>query len=151
MESQDFTASIIVENTPQEVFDAVNNVPAWWTGNITGDTKKLGDEFKYQYGDTHRSTQKITEFVPGKKVVWHVTDSYIGFVEDKKEWNDTDIIFEISEKGDKTELVFTHKGLVPPIACYDNCSRAWGMLINSNLRNLIITGKSQTEASIKSS
>ncbi len=91
----------------------------------------------------HHSTQKVTEFIPGKKVVWHVLDSQLSFVKDKSEWKGTDIIFEIAEKGDKTEVRFTHVGLVPAYECYGNCSNAWGLLINGNLRKLITTGKAQ--------
>ena len=48
--------------------------------------------------DLHRSRQRITELVPGKKVVWQVLDSEIAFVKDKNEWNGTEIVFEISDK-----------------------------------------------------
>jgi hypothetical protein len=89
----------------------------------------------------HRSTQKITELVPGKKVVWRVLDAKINFVKDKAEWNGTDIVFEITKEGDKTELRFTHVGLVPTIECYGKCAGAWGFYINESLRDLITTGK----------
>jgi hypothetical protein len=93
----------------------------------------------------HRSKQKITEFVPGRKVVWHVLDSELNFAKDKSEWNSTDIVFDISEKDGKTEVRFTHQGLVPKFECYGGCSNAWGTLIHGNLRKLITTGKSQPD------
>jgi hypothetical protein len=68
-------------------------------------------------------------------------DSYLSFTEDQDEWNGTDIVFEITKKGDKTELRFTHVGLVPPIACYKDCAPAWDFYINDSLRKLITTGK----------
>jgi hypothetical protein len=61
-------------------------------------------------------------------------------------WNGTDIVFDISGNDGKTELRFTHEGLVPRFECYGSCSNAWGMLINGNLRKLITTGKSQPDA-----
>src|SRR6202035_783703 len=118
MNDQGFTTSFSVAQTPEEVFNAINNVRGWWSEEIDGRTDKPGAEFKFHYKDLHRSTQKIAELVPGKKVVWHVLDGHINFVKDKTEWNGTDIIFDITEKGDKTELRFTHVGLVPAIACY---------------------------------
>jgi len=136
-----FTTTYSVDNTPKEVFDAINNVRGWWSGDITGSTDKLGAEFTYRYKDFHRSTQKITKFVPGKKVVWHVSDSYLGFVKDKTEWNGTDIVFEITKKDNKTQLTFTHVGLVPDFECYDDCSNAWGSYVNGSLKKLIATGK----------
>jgi hypothetical protein len=143
MKTEGYTTSFTVDQTPEEVLDAINNVRGWWSGEIQGDTDKLGAEFTYRVQDVHRSKQKITEFTPGKKVVWHVLDGYLAFVKDKSEWKGTDIVFEIAEKGDKTEVRFRHVALVPAHECYNNCSNAWGMLINGNLRKLITTGKSQ--------
>src|SRR5262245_36488190 len=121
METKNFTTSITVDRSPEEVFAAVNNVRAWWSGVIDGNTDELEAEFTYRYQAVHRSTQKITELVPGKKVVWRVVDSQINFVKDKTEWNGTDIVFEIAKKDGKTELRFTHVGLVPAIQCYGDC------------------------------
>ncbi len=138
---QSFTTTLLVDQTPKAVFDAINNPRGWWSQEIDGRTDKLGAEFKYHYQDVHRSKFKITEFVPGKKVVWHVLDNYFNFVKDKKEWIGTDVVFEIARKGDKTEIQFTHKGLVPAYECYGVCSEAWGSYITGSLRDLIATGK----------
>lgn len=146
MSKRDYTTSFSVDQSPEQVFDAINNVRGWWSGEISGRTDKLGAEFTYRYQDLHRSTQKITELVPGKKVVWHVQDSRINFVEDRDEWNDTDIVFEITRRGDKTEIHFTHIGLVPKIECYGKCAGAWGFYINESLKSLITTGKGDPNA-----
>jgi Activator of Hsp90 ATPase homolog 1-like protein len=138
---QNYTTSFTVDQTPGEVFDAINNVRGWWSDEIDGSTDKLGAEFTYRYKDLHCTTQKITELVPGKKVVWHVLDSHINFVKDKAEWDGTDIVFEITKQHGKTELRFTHVGLLPAIECYGKCSGAWGFYINDSLRSLITTGK----------
>jgi hypothetical protein len=146
MMKQGFTTSFSVDQTPQEAFAAINNVRGWWSGQIEGDTDKLGAEFTYRYKDVHLSKHKITEFIPGKKVVWRILDSNLSFAKDKSEWNGTDIVFDISGKEGKTEVRFTHVGLVPEYECYGSCSNAWGMLVNGNLRKLITTGKSQPDA-----
>lgn len=143
MSDKNFTIGFSVDQSPEEVFAAINNVRGWWSEEIDGSTDKLGAEFKYHYQDLHFSTQKITELVPGKKVVWHVLDSRIDFVKDKGEWNGTDIVFEITRKDDKTQLRFTHVGLVPAFECYGDCVEGWGFFINDSLRGLITTGKGQ--------
>jgi hypothetical protein len=141
---KDFTITLLVDNTPKEAFDAINNVRGWWSGDNEGRTDRLG-EFQHRHGDMHRCTIKITELVPGKRVRWRVVDNYFDFVKDKSEWKDTDIFFEIAKKRDKTEVRFTHVGLVPAYECYDICSNAWGSLINGSLRDLITKGKGQPD------
>ena len=143
MNNQDFTATILVVQTSKEVFNAINNVREWWSEEIDGGTDKLNDEFDYHYKDVHRAKMKITELVPDKKVVWLVMDNYFSFTQDKSEWKGTKIIFEISEKDGKTELRFTHQGLVPEYECYDVCEDAWSKYIKNSLRNLITAGKGQ--------
>jgi hypothetical protein len=146
MTAKDYNTSFTVDQSPEQVFDAINNVRGWWSGEIDGPTDKLGAEFTYRYQDLHRSTQKITELVRGKKVVWRVLDAKLNFVKDKDEWNGTDIVFEIARKGDKTELRFTHVGLAPAIECYGKCAGAWGFYINESLRSLITTGRGDPNA-----
>ena len=141
MKEEDYSVSILVDQPPNEVFDRFNNVRGWWSGQIDGVTNKVGEQWTYRYQDLHRSTQKITELDPGKRVVWHVVDSHLSFVKDPKEWNGTDIVFDIRKKGAKTELRFTHKGLAPSVECYDDCSDAWGFYIKDSLKNYIATGK----------
>jgi hypothetical protein len=141
MTQDNLTFSFVVDQSPQAVFDAINDVRAWWSGDLEGPTNALGAEFTYRYKTVHRSTQKITEWVPAKRVVWHVVDSYLDFVKDKSEWNGTDIVFDIAKKGAQTEVRFTHVGLVPKIECYGECEGAWGFYINESLRQLITTGK----------
>jgi hypothetical protein len=141
MKRNSFTTTILVDQSPQEVFEAVNDVRGWWSGEIEGPTDALGATFTYRYKTLHRTTQKITEWVPNAKVVWQIVDSYIGFVDDKTEWNGTEIVFEIDKRGAKTALTFTHAGLVPEIQCYGDCSGAWSFYVNESLRSRIATGK----------
>lgn len=143
MENHSFTTSILVDQTPNEAFEAINNVRAWWDGEIEGHTHELNDEFTYRYKDVHYSKQKLIEVVPGSRVVWLVMDSRLNFVKDKSEWTGTKIIFEISKQADKTQIRFTHLGLVPEYQCFDACSNAWSEIITDSLRNLITTGKGQ--------
>ena len=143
MKTSNFMTTLFVDETPEEVFNAVNNVRGWWSQEIEGDTDKLNAEFIYHYKDVHISKMKITEFVPGKRITWLVMENYFNFTNDKNEWKGNKIIFEIAQKGDKTELQFTQEGLVPAYECYDVCHDAWTNYIQKSLRSLIATGKGQ--------
>jgi hypothetical protein len=145
MKNQDYSVSITVDVTAQEAFKGINSVTKWWTENLEGSSYKLNDEFTVRFGDVHYSKQKLVEFIPDKKVVWLVTDSKINFVQEKTEWTNTRISFEIITKGGKTSIRFTHFGLVPAIECYSACSGAWGQYIEGSLFKLLSTGKGTPE------
>jgi hypothetical protein len=157
MSKQNFTTVFLVDQRPEDVFKAVNNVRGWWTGfyseEIKGDTEKLNDEFIFRAGPgVHYSKQKLVEVIPNEKVVWLITDSKLSFLKKKDEWTGTKIVFEISKKDNKTQVRFTHEGLIPKIECYEDCSSAWSLYLNERLFKLI-TGKEsekkEVEAKIK--
>ena len=143
MNTQHFTTVIVADQSPEEVFNAINNVRGWWSGEVDGVTDVPDALFTYTVPGIHFSKQKITAFIPGKKIVWNVVDAELSFVRNKNEWKGSNICFDISAKAGKTEVVFTHVGLTPAIECYNDCSNAWGLLINGNLKNLIATGEQQ--------
>lgn len=146
MNNKNYTVTFSVDQTPEEVFTAINNVRGWWSEEIEGDTDKQGSVFYYHFKDLHRSTIKVTELVLGKKVAWKVLQNYFSFVKDATEWTETEIVFEIAEKDGKTELAFTHIGLVPEYECYNACSEGWGNYIKGSLHDLITTGKGKPNA-----
>ena len=141
MTQADFTTTITVSESPEKVYEAINNVSAWWQGEIKGNSHKLGDEFEYRMSDIHYSRQKVTELIPNEKVVWLITDSNLSSFKNKTEWNGTKIIFEITRSNGKTQLRFTHAGLTPKFQCYGDCSGAWSELVGKSLLSLITTGK----------
>lgn len=143
MNTKDFTTTILVDQSPQEVFDAINNVRGWWSGEVEGITNKAEAEFTYTVPGVHYSKQRITVFVPGEKIAWDVVDASLSFVKNKSEWKGSSIHFDIARKDGKTEVRFTHIGLEPAQECYKDCSNAWGLLIKGNLKNLIVTGEHQ--------
>jgi hypothetical protein len=143
MENRNFTTSITVDATAQEVFNSITNVRGWWSEETEGSTENLNDEFTYHYKDVHICKMKLIEVIPNEKVVWLVMDNYFKFTEDKSEWNGNKIIFEITEKDNKTQLQFTQLGLVPEYECFEICRDAWTNYIQNSLRSLITTGKGQ--------
>lgn len=139
--NKSFTSTILVDQSPEVVFNAINNVREWWSQGVVGGTEKLNDEFIFEVQGIHRSKQKLVESIPGKRVVWLITESNMTFLKDKQEWTNTRVVFDITKKGGKTQLVFTHEGLVPGIECYDICTPAWSQYVQHSLFQLITTGK----------
>ena len=146
MENKNFTATIEVAKSPQHVFNCITDVTNWWSKDFEGSSSKLNDEFIIHHPNQHYSKQKLIEVLPGKKIVWLVTDSTLYWLEkNKQEWTNTRMIFEISNTGDKTVLRFTHEGLVPEMECYAMCEKGWNMIIKDWLFHFVTVGTPSAE------
>jgi hypothetical protein len=55
MKNQNYSISFAVDQSPEQVFNAINNVRGWWSGEIEGETDKLGAEFTYRTVPNRRS------------------------------------------------------------------------------------------------
>ncbi len=102
------------------------------------------DTFRIEFGATWVNF-KITEAIPDKKITWYVTDSFLPWLIDKTEWNDTEVVFEISATNDSTKIDFTHVGLVPGIECYENCEKGWTRFVTVSLPKFLNEGKGLPE------
>jgi hypothetical protein len=141
VESESFNATILVDQSPAVAFNAIKNFRAWWSEDIEGNTDKLNETFFYHYKDIHLCKIKLIEEVADKKIVYEVIENHFNFIKDQTEWVGTKLIFEITKEGDKTNVHFTHEGLVPEYECYEVCNDAWSGYIKNSLYNLIATAK----------
>jgi len=144
MKNQDYRAVISIDASPAEAFNAISSVSEWWTANTEGRSEKRDDVFTVRFGETH-VTFRIREVVSNRKIVWQVTDCFLHWLKDKKEWIDTKIIFEVSEKKGTTQVSMTHVGLVPGIECYEGCAEGWNHYVKESLFRLITEGKGMPE------
>lgn len=132
------------DQSPEEVFDAIRDVRGWWSKNIDGGTADAGDEFVYEVPGVHRCRIRLVDVVPARLVVWRVLENTFSFVTDQEEWTDTEVHFEITALPDgKTELQFTHVGLLPEFECFEVCDRSWAFYVGHSLRKLITQGAGQ--------
>ncbi|MFD2162807.1 SRPBCC domain-containing protein [Paradesertivirga mongoliensis] len=139
MENRDFSVTLLLDQSPQEIFNAVKNVRAWWSATAKGNTANLHDEFMVDFG-SHWWAFKIVEVVINEKMVWQVSGSYMPWNGNVHEWTDTTVHFEIFRAGVQMALRFTHRGLVPEFSCFKGCSKGWTGYMNVSLKNLIVTG-----------
>lgn len=147
MENKSFTATIIINKDETTAFKAIQNFRGWWSEEIEGNSDKLNEEFFYHYKDVHLCKLKLIESVPGKRLVYLVLDNQFNFIDDKTEWVNTKLIFEISpstpgkNQPPHSVIKFTHEGLVPEYECYKVCNDAWTGYITKSLLSFIDTGK----------
>jgi hypothetical protein len=135
-----YTTSFTVDRTPHEAFTAINDVRGWWEETIAGRTHEVGDEFTHWVAGVHYARIRVTELLPGKRVVWQVLDNWMSFIDDQSEWKGTTIRFDLTPRDGGTDVRFTHVGLVPSDECFGVCRDAWRLYVNDSLRSLIATG-----------
>lgn len=140
MHAQAYTCSITVPVPVAEAFAAIGRVSDWWAKVFEGRAEKLGDVFTVRFGETY-VTFRITEMIPGQKIIWHVTDCYLPWLKDKTEWTGTEAIWNLATAPGGTRIDFTHKGLAPDVECYNVCVKGWDEHIKRSLHQLLATGK----------
>ncbi len=136
MVEQDYSSSITENIRAQEATGRISRVADWWSASFTGASDKVGDTFTVRWSDTFVDFA-VVDIVPSKKIIWRVTDCNLPFIEDKKEWEDTQVVFDISSDGPATTVTMTHAGLVPGIECYNTCKKGWDFYILESLKNLL--------------
>lgn len=143
-EHKDFHRTIAVEASAEEAFKKIAEVDKWWAKSFSGNALDVGDTFRIEFGSTWVNF-KITEAVPAQKIVWTVTDSYLPWLSNKTEWNNTQVVFEISSANNQTKVNFTHVGLAPGIECYEKCEQGWTRFATISLPRFISEGKGLPE------
>jgi Activator of Hsp90 ATPase homolog 1-like protein len=141
MEKKGFQSSISAKISAAEAIKRISNVTGWWGVTFSGNSEKLNDKFVVKMTGDSFFNFIVAELIPGKKVVWLVTDCNMPWYSDKKEWTNTKLIFEISEKNGVTTLNFTHEGLTPDVECYKDCETGWTHWIRTSLLSYFTTGE----------
>jgi hypothetical protein len=141
---KDYHCSFTADVPAKEAFEKIARVGDWWAVDFKGSAKKTGDVFTVIFGETFVDF-KISEAIPDKKIVWQVTDCNLHWIDNKKEWNGTEVVWEVSSDNGLTRVDMTHVGLVPGVECYEMCEPGWTHHIKDSLLKLITTGKGLPE------
>ena len=144
MNRKDFNTTISVNTTAGDAFKKIAQVDSWWAKDFTGKAEKLNDTFTIRFGDTFVDF-KITEVIPKEKITWYVTNSFLPWLKDKTEWNNTKVVFELASTNNQLKIDFTHVGLVPEVECYDQCEKGWTRFVTVSLLKFLTEGKGLPE------
>lgn len=126
---RDFTASFSVPATREEVYRAITTPNSWWDQEAEGNAGEQGGEFHAE--DRDFSVQEADD---GKRVVWNVEPTD----QENHGWDDTSLIFDISEDDDgETKVNFTHRGMRPHDRGYEEIAKTWKDRIAKGLQPLI--------------
>jgi len=140
MKTADFTYSLAVHASATEAMKRIAQVGYWWAKNFKGQAANLNDAFSVHFGDTYVNF-RISEVIPGKKITWLVTDCHLHWIKkDKKEWNNTQVIWTLTEQDGTTRIDFVHQGLTPACECYEDCETGWTHHLKDSLQKLIDEG-----------
>ncbi len=136
----DYTTEFGVERSPHDVYEAINDIPAWWVTQVEGSNAAIGHEFSYVVPGEHACALRVAQLAPDARIVWRVIRSRMSVVTDPEELVGTDITFELVPDGDTTRVRFTHVGLSPADECYEASVAAWEHYIGESLPALLTTG-----------
>lgn len=115
----------------------VEGVAGWWTKETRG-VSKSGGEIEVRFltpsgKEIGSMTMEVMALDPNKKVHWR-------FKSGPAEWIGTDVIFNLSQDGDYTIVLFAHKNWREAVEFTAHCSMKWAIFMLS-LRDLVETGK----------
>ena len=141
MEKKNFSRSISVNISASKAIKKISKVPEWWGVTFSGNSEKQNDKFVVKMSGDSFFNFTVAELIPDKKVVWLVTDCFMPWFTDKKEWLNTKLIFDFTENNGETTLNFIHEGLTPEVECYNDCALGWTHWIKTSLFSYFTTGK----------
>ena len=149
MEQKNFNSSCSAEISAVDATKKISNVAEWWGITFTGNSEKQNDRFVVKMSGDSFFNFTVAEMIPGKKVVWLVTDCNMPWYTDKKEWANTKLVFDVTESNGVSEVNFTHEGLTPGVECYNDCAPGWTHWIKTSLSSYLTTGKGVFRAPTK--
>jgi hypothetical protein len=144
MVANSYTREIVVSNTPSAAYRALTSeFDKWWTSS-SRPVNAVGDTVTFKF-DTTYWTMRATKLVHEKSVelecveAHHVHEGLPASI--RKEWEGTELKWNIQQQGDETKISFIHEGLVPSLDCYEICEIGWDHFFVNSLKNYLDTGE----------
>src|ERR1700740_3590360 len=128
-----YQTTMSIDRPVEEVFQKITRVPQWWTTDFEGKSAMVGDEFIIHHPGAHYAKHLVVESIPGRKLIWLVTESKLDWLRNQGEWTNTRMIFKLSSG----KLYFIHEGLTPDKESYERCSQGWEEVILQKLSSYI--------------
>ena len=121
---------------PERVYEAlttIDGLAGWWTVDTKGSGDQVGDLLLFRFPPVGGFDMEVVELQPSERVVWRVVDG-------PDEWVGTTIEWDLSQAGDYTVVLFTHRGWAEPVEFMHHCSTKWGSFLMS-LKSFVETGE----------
>jgi hypothetical protein len=135
MDQKNYHTEIDVACDRESSVAGIHNIRAWWAQDVEGNADKVGDRFTVRFGNTWAIFEIVV--MVKDEIIWSVVDSYLDLLDDKKEWNDTKLICQITTVDQKTRIDLTHQGLTPEKQCFEDCTKGWNFYINNSLSGFL--------------
>lgn len=115
----------------------VNGVAGWWTQETSG-VAEVGGTMEVRFSNPAGESiggmkMEVVALEPGKKVHWRFTSG-------PEEWIGTDAIFDLSEEGNYTIVMFSHRNWRQAVEFMAHCSMKWATFMMS-LKDMLETGQ----------
>ncbi len=145
MKQHNYEGTTTVQVPLPTAFDSIRRrVPEWWAKHFEGSSQNKGDRFTVRFGTTF-VTFEITELIPNQRIIWKVVDNYLPFIDNKTEWQDTEVVWEFKEQDGGVQIHMTHVGLTPESECFEVCNKGWNGHIKDSLYNLLTVNEGQPQ------
>ena len=132
----DYVHDLRVRATMPDVIAALTDdavIRRWWT--VVTSTARRGDEVQLFMGDGELMVAFTINSTDHENVSWAVTACVV------PDWVGTTPTFEVHPTPDEScDISFRHVGLVPALACFDDCRAGWNHFMPS-LQLFLETGQ----------
>ena len=142
--STNYTREIVVSSTPAEAYKALTTgFNKWWTTDCNPVTN-AGEKITFKFGPSYW-VMRANNLVPNELVEYecieahHVHDGLPSSILD--EWKKSILKWAIQKQEEKTNIIFTHEGLVPSLECYEVCEQGWDYFFVNSLKQYLDSGE----------